>query len=106
MEGIAMFARAVACLALVPATSVFAAPNPAEGRKLVESNKCEACHQRKVSGPVGAIYLRKDRRVTSWSKLKAQVAFCNTQLGAGLFPEDEENIAAYLNETYYKLPVK
>jgi hypothetical protein len=31
---------------------------------------------------------------------------CNSQLKLGLFPEDEADIAAFLNETYYKLPTK
>jgi hypothetical protein len=34
------------------------------------------------------------------------VAACNSMLNTGLFPEDEESIAAYLNEAYYKLPSK
>lgn len=82
-----------------------AAGDPAEGRKLVES-KCEQCHHNKTMGDAKAIYLRKDRKVTSWEKLKAQVAACNTQLNLGLFPEDEEHIAAFLNQAYYKFPQK
>ena len=35
-------------------------------------------------------------------KLKAQVALCNSELNLQLFPDDEEHIVAYLNETYYK----
>lgn len=83
-----------------------AAPSADEGRKLVQSTKCETCHQEKVYGPVGTVYLRKDRKVTSWPKLKAQVALCNSELNLGLFPEDEEHIAAFLNGAYYKLPLK
>jgi len=98
--------RVLACLAvLVPLTAV-ASPDAKEGRKLVQTHKCETCHQDKVYGPVGTIYLRKDRKVTSWAKLKAQVAGCNSMLKIGLFPEDEEHIATYLNQTYYKLPTK
>jgi hypothetical protein len=77
---------------------------PDEGRKLVDSSKCEACHQNKVYGPIGTIYLRKDRKVTTASKLKAQVALCNSELNLGLFPEDEEHIASFLDATYYKFP--
>ena len=83
-----------------------ATPDAGEGRKLVQTHKCETCHQDKVYGPVGTIYLRKDRKVTSWAKLKAQVAGCNSMLNIGLFPEEEEHIATYLNQTYYKLPTK
>ena len=98
--------RVLACLAvLVPLTAV-ASPNAKEGRKLVQTHKCETCHQEKVYGPVGTIYLRQDRKVTSWAKLKSQVAACNTMLSIGLFPEEEESIAVHLNETYYKLTTK
>ena len=73
------------------------------GRKLVEEKKCEVCHHNKTYGDAKAIYLRKDRKVTSWEKLKAQVAACNTELNLQLFPDDEEHIAAFLDQAYYKL---
>ena len=74
----------------------------AAGRKLVEEKKCEVCHHNKTYGDAKAIYLRKDRKVTSWEKLKAQVAACNSELNLQLFPDDEEHVALFLNETYYK----
>jgi len=95
---------AVALLATALPALANAAGSAAEGRKLVDSTKCETCHQNKVYGPVGTIYLRKDRKATSPAKLKAQVAACNSQLNLGLFPEDEEHIAAFLDATYYKFP--
>ena len=101
-----MNVRALACLAVLVPLTTFAAPDAKEGHKLVQTHKCETCHQDKVYGPVGTIYLRKDRKVTSWAKLKSQVAACNTMLNAGLFPEEEDHVAAFLNETYYKLPTK
>jgi cytochrome c5 len=99
--------RALACFALllVP-TAALAAPDAAQGKKLVQQHKCEACHESKVYGPPGSIYTRNDRKVTSWEKLKAQVAACNTMLNVGLFPDDEEHVAKYLNDTWYKLPMK
>ncbi len=90
---------------LIPVVSL-AAPDAAEGQKLVQKYKCEACHQNKVYGPEGTIYLRKDHKVTSWPKLKAQIAACSSMLNLGLFPEEEESIATYLNQTYYKFPTK
>jgi cytochrome c peroxidase len=98
--------RAVTCLAVLVPLAALATPDATEGRRLVQSHKCETCHQEKVYGPVGTIYLRKDRKVTSWAKLKSQVAACNTMLKAGLFPEEEEHVASFLNETYYKFPTK
>lgn len=98
--------KSTALLLAVFALPALAAPSADEGRKLVDSAKCETCHQDKVYGPVGTVYTRKDRKVTTWPKLKAQVALCNSELNLGLFPEDEEHISAWLNATWYKLPVK
>jgi len=94
----AAFATIVALLA-APA---LAAGDPAQGRKLVEEKKCETCHHNKTLGDAKAIYLRKDRRVTSLEKLKAQVAACNSELNLQLFPDEEEHIVAHLDKTYYK----
>ena len=91
----------VFCLAL-PAL----AADPAEGRKLVQEKRCETCHNNQTMGDAKAVYLRKDRRVTSMEKLKSQVAVCNSELKLQLFPEDEEHIVAYLNDTYYHFGAK
>ena len=82
------------------------AADPAQGRKLVEQKRCETCHNNQTMGDASAIYLRKDRHVTSMEKLKSQVAVCNSELNLQLFPEDEEHIVAYLNQQYYHFPVK
>jgi hypothetical protein len=37
---------------------------------------------------------------------EGEVAACNAALNLKLFPDDEEHIAAYLNEAYYKFPVR
>lgn len=95
--------RALVLLALTFAAGpALAAPSAAEGAKLVQEKRCETCHNNKTLGDAKAIYLRKDRKVTSWEKLKSQVAACNAQLNLQLFPEDEEHIAEYLNQAYYK----
>jgi len=83
-----------------------AAGDPAAGKKLVDESRCETCHHNKTLGDPKAVYLRKDRRVTSLEKLKSQVALCTSELNLKLFPEDEEHIVAYLNETYYGFPLK
>lgn len=97
--------RLLSLVALATASfTALAAPGVDEGRKLVAEKKCEGCHANKTLGDAKAIYLRKDRKVTSIAKLKAQVALCNSELNLGLFPEEEEHVAAFLNATYYKLP--
>ena len=48
------------------------------------------------------IYTRSDRKVTDLNKLKSMVARCNTELRLDLFPEDEADVAAFLNKQFYK----
>jgi hypothetical protein len=87
---------------LLVALPVHAAPDAAEGGKLVEEKRCETCHHNKTMGDAKAIYLRKDRKVGSMEQLKARVALCNSELNLQLFPEDEDHIVTFLNQTYYK----
>ena len=87
---------------LLSVSAASAAGDPAEGKKLVAEHKCETCHHNKTMGDAKAVYLRKDRKVTTLQKLKTQVALCNSELGLTLFPDDEEHIVAFLNEAYYK----
>jgi len=71
------------------------------GRKLVQEKHCDACHARKA-GDAGAMYTRRERHVTSLPKLKSQVALCNSELGLGLFPDEEDQVVEYLDATYYR----
>ena len=93
-------------VSLLLAAAAAHAADPAEGKKLVAEKKCDICHHNKTMGDASAIYTRKDRRVTSLEKLKGQVSACNTELNLQLFPDDEEHIVAYLNDTYYKFGKK
>jgi hypothetical protein len=95
------FAAILTAFALGAAPAL-AAGDPAAGRKLVDEKKCETCHHNKTLGDARAVYLRKDRKVTSWEKLASQVALCNSELNLQLFPDEEEHIAVFLNDTYYK----
>ena len=103
MNGRRLLAMLVATLATgvgAQQPAPFAHGDASAGRTLVERD-CVACHAQKFK-PATAIYTRPDRRVTSAAQLLTQVQVCNTELRAGYFPDDEENVAAYLNDTYYK----
>lgn len=78
----------------------FANGDPQQGHALVDKD-CHACHVR-LFGDQDRIYTREDRRVKTPAQLRSQVAVCNTQLGSGYFPEEEEHIAAWLNQRYYR----
>jgi hypothetical protein len=73
------------------------------GAPLVQRD-CMACHARAFDGDAARIYVRPERKVKTPAQLAAQISYCNTQLGAGYFPDEEEHIAAYLNEQYYHFP--
>ena len=96
----ALLAVLVVAAAHAQPPAPFAHGDAQAGKALAERD-CVACHAQKWK-PASAIYTRSDRRVASAPQLLTQVQVCNAQLGAGYFPEDEENVAAFLNETYYK----
>jgi hypothetical protein len=86
--------------ALAQQPAPFANGDPKQGQALVDKD-CHACHVR-LFGDQDRIYTREDRRVRTPAQLRSQVAVCNTQLGSGYFPEEEEHIAAWLNQRYYR----
>lgn len=97
LMAVATLGAAAAALAQQPAP--FAKGDPAQGQALVDRD-CNDCHVRQFDNR-DRIYTRADRRVKTAEQLRAQIAFCNTQLSTGYFPEEEEHIAAWLNQRYY-----
>jgi len=97
-----MSPRIAGLLALLATAAPGAYADVAAGARLVEEKHCETCHGNKTLGDAKAVYLRRDRKVTTLEKLKAQVAACNSQLGLGLFPDEEESVVDYLDATYYR----
>ena len=77
---------------------------PATPRRGRRSSSATASAVTRPSSPSDPdrMYTRADHRVKTPAKLLAQVQACNTNLGKGYFPEEEEHIAAYLNLEFYK----
>ena len=96
MRSAPALALALSCIALAARAADVEA-----GRKLVHEKGCESCHARKA-GDGGAMYTRRDRHVTTLPKLRSQVALCNTELGLGLFPDEEDQVVDYLDAAYYR----
>ena len=90
-----------AVLAAPAMAAPFAAGNAATGKALHEK-KCAGCHAAKFGGDGSRIYTRADRRIKNAAGLAQQITVCNSMLGNELFPEDEANLGAHLNQTYYK----
>jgi cytochrome c len=93
---------AVVVLSALMIAPVFATPDLANG-KAIDQQKCYACHAKKSGfGNGDMIYTRSDGKVKSSADLKKMVSLCNTQLRLDLFPEDEADVAAFLNKQFYK----
>jgi mono/diheme cytochrome c family protein len=83
------------------AVTTFAGVDAAKGKQL-HDQKCISCHVERYGGDGSRIYLRTDRLIHDRVALDQRVALCNTQTNAGLFPDDEANVAEYLAKRYYK----
>ena len=83
----------------LPANAV---PDLANGKN-IDQQKCYACHSKKTGfGNGDMIYTRSDSKVKSMANLKKMVGLCNSELRLDLFPEDETDVVAYLNQQFYK----
>jgi mono/diheme cytochrome c family protein len=83
------------------ANDLFAKADTKAGKVLLEKN-CISCHASSFGGDGSGIYTREYTKVKTSKGLISQVRSCNTMLGLKWFEDEELNVAAYLNQTYYK----
>jgi CxxC motif-containing protein (DUF1111 family) len=79
----------------------FAKGNADNGRKLFAKYDCNSCHKGKVGGDGSAIFIRPDRIVRTTDELIPRIKFCSGAVGANLTAQEELDLAAHLNQTYY-----
>jgi cytochrome c len=102
MKMIFLRSIAVAVLSVLMSSPALATPDLANG-KTIDQQKCYACHAKKTGfGNGDMMYTRSDGKVKSLADLKKMVSLCNTELRLDLFPEDEVDVAAFLNKQFYK----
>jgi cytochrome c553 len=82
----------------------FAEGNAETGKKLFEQSHCNRCHIQMMGGDGSEIFTRPDHKVRSSSQLVKQINICGGNAGVNLSAQDEQNLGAYLNQRYYKLP--
>ena len=75
--------------------------DPRRGKTLLET-KCIGCHVARFGGDGSGVFTRSPRRVSSAASLLAWVQRCNAGNKLDLGPEEEESLAAHLNEAYYR----
>lgn len=68
------------------------------GKAFHDSANCISCHSATSKHPYNP------QKSDTWPKLVKAVNFCNDNLNAGMFEDEVEQLADYLNQTYYKLP--
>jgi len=90
-----------ALLSILLSLNAVAAGTPKPGKAL-HDKQCVACHAQKFGGDGSKIYTRAEHRIGNLKALQQRVAMCSAQTNAGWFPEDEEVVADWLNQQYYK----
>lgn len=100
MRALLLLAALLATPALAQ-TDAFPFGDPKLGRKVLEE-KCSACHVRQFGGDGSGVYTRPGRKASGAQSLLAWVQRCNANVRTGLNGEEEESVAAYLNQQYYK----
>lgn len=68
-----------------------------ERGKLLHTTFCGGCHGDSVA-------TRESRVAKSYDELRAQVTRWQTATGLKWEPQDVDDVAAYLNATYYRFP--
>lgn len=79
----------------------FAKGNTEAGKKFFTQNQCNACHDQIMNGDGNAIFTRFNRKVQSPQQLLAQLGRCTAGGHITMTDKDEQDLAAYLNRTYY-----
>lgn len=89
---------------LLASTPALANPFPKGDAKIgkpLHDKSCLSCHVSMVGSDGSALYSRLERKVKNPQELQARIRNCNANVGANWFPEEENHVAAYLNNTYY-----
>ena len=100
MLRLVLFVLAVS-LALSARADPFANADPTKGKMLAEKS-CVACNSSKFGGDGSQIYTRPEHRVKSAEQLLRQVTRCSQAANTDWSKRDIADVAAYLNQTFYK----
>lgn len=91
----------LALCALPAQAASFAQGDATRGKQLFARYECSNCHEARVGGDGSAIFTRPDRRVRSADDLIVQMERCSGAIGKKLSIQEKQDLAAYLNQTYY-----
>jgi mono/diheme cytochrome c family protein len=95
---IAFFLAAGSALAQ---SDAFPFGDPKVGKSVLEA-KCSGCHIARFGGDGSRMFTRPERKASSTASVLAWVQRCNANIKTGLSTEEEQSVAAWLNDAYYK----
>jgi mono/diheme cytochrome c family protein len=95
------FGAVVGSLSITALAGPFDQGDPAKGQALVQQ-RCMSCHVSKFGGDGAGVYTRAEHRITSPQALVTQIAHCSEGAHAGLSADQQRDVAAYLNQAFYK----
>jgi len=81
---------------LVLTSSIYA--NVQDGKDLFMDAKCLSCHE-------SSSFKHREEKVNNFSKLTKKVRMCEYNTATGWFDEEIDDVAQYLNHTYYHYKV-
>ena len=90
------------CLSLSVVAAPFPHADPTKGEQLAKLS-CVSCHSDKFGGDGSRVYTRPDHWVKNVKQLLDRVAFCSEAARTDWSEEEIADVAAYLNQQYYKL---
>ncbi len=79
----------------------FAGGNAMTGAKVFDERHCNICHMRIAGGDGNGIFTRPNHIVGSAAQLVDQMNTCTGNAGITLTKQDEQDLGAYLNQSYY-----
>ncbi len=71
------------------------------GQKFFAQNRCNRCHDGIMGGDGNRIFTRFDRKVKNPQQLVEQMHVCTGNIGITLTKQNEQDLGAYLNGSYY-----
>jgi cytochrome c2 len=80
----------------------FAKGDAGNGEELFAKYECNRCHKDKMGGDGSAIFTRPDRIVRNAAQLIPRIKYCSGSIGAQLTAQEEQDLAAYLNQRFYQ----
>ena len=100
MKNLTLFLAALLIALPVLAAEPWGNADPKLG-KAHHDKACVACHISQQGGDGSKIYTRDNRLLSTKLGIMKRVTACNAQTKSGLLPEEEAQVAAYLNLQYY-----